>query len=290
MTRTRPPGPPGPDDPSAPNGMNGMNGMNGPDDPEATALIADDEPLLREELADLLGAAWPRLRIVASARNGREAVALFEQHRPAVCFLDVQMPGMSGIEAARHIGRRAHTVFVTAFEQYAVQAFAQGVLDYLVKPVEPARLADTVARVQERLRAATPVRDDDALLRDLAQRIARARVPATLRWVRAQVGHAVRLIAVDRIDYLRSDSRYTLVAWRQDDGSPAEALVSMPLKALLAQLDAEQFVQIHRATVVNLERVSHVVRGAHETADVHLKGRSEALRASRNFNHVFRQM
>ena len=113
----------------------------------ATALIADDEPLLREELTDLLSAAWPTLRIVAQARNGREAVELFEQYQPAVCFLDVQMPGMSGIEAARHIGRRAHLVFVTAFEQYAVQAFAQGVLDYLVKPVEPPRLADAVTRV-----------------------------------------------------------------------------------------------------------------------------------------------
>lgn len=257
---------------------------------QATALIADDEPLLREELAELLSSAWPLLRVVASARNGREAVERFEQHQPDVCFLDVQMPGMSGIEAARHIGRRAHIVFVTAFEQYAVQAFAQGVLDYLVKPVEPARLAEAVARVQERLGAAAPVRHDEALLRELAQRIARERVPATLRWVRAQVGSAVRLIAVDRIDYLQSDSRYTLVAWRQDDGSHAEALVSLPLKDLLAQLAPEQFAQIHRSTVVNLERVSHIVRGANETAEVHLKGRSETLRSSRGFNHIFRQM
>jgi DNA-binding LytR/AlgR family response regulator len=255
-----------------------------------TALIADDEPLLREELAELLAAAWPSLQVVACARNGREAVELFERHQPAVCWLDVQMPGMSGIEAARHIGRRAHIVFVTAFEQYAVQAFAQGVLDYLVKPVDPARLAETVSRVQERLGAASPVRHDEALLRELAQRIARERVPATLRWVRAQRGSTVQLIAVDRIDYLQSDNRYTRVAWRPDEGGLAEALISLPLKDLLAQLDPEQFVQIHRATVVNLERVSHVVRGAHETVDVHLKGRRETLRSSRNFNHIFRQM
>jgi DNA-binding LytR/AlgR family response regulator len=258
--------------------------------PAPTALIADDEPLLREELAELLASAWPALRVVASARNGREAVECFEQHQPGVCFLDVQMPGMSGIEAARHIGRRAHIVFVTAFEQYAVQAFAQGVLDYLVKPVEPERLAEAVARVQERLGAAAPVRHDEALLRELAQRIARERVPSTLRWVRAQVGSTVRLIAVDRIDYLQSDSRYTLVAWRQDDDSHAEALISLPLKDLLSQLDPGQFAQIHRATVVNLERVSHVVRGANETAEVHLKGRSVSLRSSRNFKHLFRQM
>lgn len=256
----------------------------------ATALIADDEPLLREELAELLGAAWPQLRIVARARHGREAVELFEQHQPALCFLDVQMPGMSGIEAARHIGRRAHIVFVTAFEQYAVQAFAQGVLDYLVKPVEPGRLAETLARVQERLGASGPVRHDEALLRELAQRIARERVPTSLRWVRAQVGSLVRLIAVDRIDYLQSDSKYTLVAWRQDDGSHAEALISLPLKELLARLDPGKFVQIHRSTVVNLERVSHIVRGANETAEVHLKGRGESLRSSRGFNHIFRQM
>jgi DNA-binding LytR/AlgR family response regulator len=256
----------------------------------ATALIADDEPLLREELTELLSAAWPALRVVASARNGREAVECFEQHQPSVCFLDVQMPGMSGIEAARHIGRRAHIVFVTAFEQYAVQAFAQGVLDYLVKPVEPARLAEAVARVQERLGAAAPVRHDEALLRELAQRIARERVPSTLRWLRAQVGSTVRLIPVERIDYLQSDSRYTLVAWRQDDGSHAEALISLPIKDLLPQLDPGQFAQIHRATVVNLERVSHIVRGANETAEVHLKGRSDTLRSSRNFKHLFRQM
>ena len=256
----------------------------------ATALIADDEPLLREELTELLSTAWPTLRLVAQARNGREAVELFEQHQPAVCFLDVQMPGMSGIEAARHIGRRAHLVFVTAFEQYAVQAFAQGVLDYLVKPVEPSRLAEAVARVQERLAAAAPVRHDEALLRELAQRLARARGPPAPRRVRAPVGSAVRLSGVDRIDYLQADHRYTLVAWRQDDGNAAEALISLPLKDLLTQLDPAQFVQIHRSTVVNLERVSHVVRGENETAQVHLKGRSETLRSSRSFNHIFRQM
>jgi DNA-binding LytR/AlgR family response regulator len=156
--------------------------------------------------------------------------------------------------------------------------------------VEPARLAEAIARVQERLIAAAPVRHDEALLRELAQRIAHERVPTSLRWVRAQSGNAVRLIAVDRIDYLQSDSRYTLVAWRQDNGAPAEALISLPLKELLAQLDPQQFVQVHRATVVNLDSVSHVVRGPNETAEVHLKGRTETLRSSRRFNPIFRQM
>lgn len=119
-----------------------------------TALIADDEPLLRAELAQLLAQVWPQLQVVAQARNGREAVEQFEQLRPDVCFLDVQMPGLSGVDAAQAIGRRAHLVFVTAFDQYALKAFETGALDYLVKPVEPARLADAVARVQERLRSA----------------------------------------------------------------------------------------------------------------------------------------
>ncbi|MCE2646710.1 MAG: response regulator, partial [Burkholderiaceae bacterium] len=129
-----------------------------------TALIADDEPLLRAELAQLLAQVWPQLQVVAQARNGREAVEQFEQLRPDVCFLDVQMPGLSGVDAARAIGRRAHLVFVTAFDQYALKAFETGALDYLVKPVEPARLADAVARVQERLRSAQPAAASEALL------------------------------------------------------------------------------------------------------------------------------
>src|SRR5512134_3787111 len=133
-----------------------------------SALIADDEPRLRDDLAEMLTRAWPELQIVALARNGREAVEQFERLRPAICFLDVHMPGMTGVEAARHIGRRAHLVFVTAYDKYAVQAFAQGVLDYLVKPVETARLAETVARVQERLRASQPALNTEALLQQLA--------------------------------------------------------------------------------------------------------------------------
>ena len=131
--------------------------------------MADDEPLLREALVRMLASAWPELEVVAQARNGREAIDLFEAHKPHICFLDVQMPGKTGVEAAQHIGRRAHLVFVTAFDQYAVQAFAQGALDYLVKPVEPARLAETVQRLQERLRAAQPALDTEALLQQLAQ-------------------------------------------------------------------------------------------------------------------------
>ena len=255
-----------------------------------TALIADDEPLLRDALARQLAQAWPELRLVAQARNGREAIEQFEAMVPDICFLDVHMPGISGVEAASRIGRRAHLVFVTAYDQYAVQAFAQGALDYLVKPVEMVRLADTVARLQERRAAALPVPHTEALLQQLAAQFrvdARPR-PRPLSWIYAQVNQTLRLIAADQIDYLRSDTKYTAVAWR-DNGQPVEALVRTPLKELLAQLDADHFVQVHRAVAVNLRAVSHIVRGS-ETATIHLKHRAESLPVSRSFLHLFRQM
>ena len=255
-----------------------------------TALIADDEPLLREALARQLGNAWPELDIVAEARNGREAVKLFEAKRPDVCFLDVHMPGVTGVEAAHQIGRRAHLVFVTAYDHYAVQAFAEGVLDYLVKPVEPARLAETVARLKERLAAAQPALNTDALLQQLAAQLQRSASPAPLRWIRAQVGQTLRMIRVDEIDYLRSDAKYTLIAWRGDAGQPGEALISVALKELVGQLDPAQFAQVHRSVVVNLRAISHVTRGDNETAGIHLKGRAEVLPVSRSYLHLFRQM
>lgn len=288
-----------------------------------SALIADDEPLLRDELATMLAQAWPELEIVAMARNGREAVERFEAQQPEICFLDVHMPGLSGVEAARLIGRRAQLVFVTAFDQYALKAFERGALDYLVKPVQPLRLAETVSRLQERLQerlhGARPGSvDTEALLQQLAVQLQRVTAqsartteparaspdaaaqssahttagarPAPLRWLRATIGQTLRLIAVDEIDFLKSDEKYTLVAWRGDDGKPGEALVRTSLKELLTQLDAEQFVQVHRAVVVNLRSVSHIRRGLNETADIHLRGRSEVLPVSRTFVHLFKQM
>jgi DNA-binding LytR/AlgR family response regulator len=255
-----------------------------------TALIADDEPLLRDALERMLSQLWPELEIVAQARNGREAIDLFETHRPAICFLDVQMPGKTGVEAAQHIGRRAHLVFVTAFDQYAVQAFAQGVLDYLVKPVEPARLAETVARLKERVQASQPALNTEALLQQLAASLDRSKHPETLRWVRASVGQTVRLIAVNDIDYLRSEEKYTRIAWRDDSGQPRDAVIRTPLKELIPQLDSSQFAQVHRSVVVNLRAISHVTRGPNETADIHMKGRDEVLPVSRSYLHLFRQM
>lgn len=252
---------------------------------QATALIADDEPLLRDALERLLAQAWPELRVVAQARNGREAVEHFEAQQPDICFLDVHMPGMNGVEAARAIARRAHIVFVTAFDQYALQAFEQGALDYLVKPVEPARLADTVQRLKARL-AGPPAADAEALIAQLAARLgASTPAAAPLKWIRASVGQTLRLIPVDEIAYLKSDEKYTLVAWTE-----GEALIRTPLKELIGQLDEQQFAQVHRSVVVNLRAISHVTRGLNETADVHLKGRDEVLPVSRSYLHLFRQM
>jgi DNA-binding LytR/AlgR family response regulator len=255
-----------------------------------TALLADDEPLLRSSLARMLADAWPELEVVAEARNGREAVERFEALQPDICFLDVHMPGISGIEAARLIGRRARLVFVTAYDQYAVQAFEHEALDYLVKPLEPQRLADTVARLKTRLRSAQPLPDAEALLRKLAEHLDKAAGGSTLRWIQASVGNDVRLIAVDEIDFLRSDEKYTLVAWRGDAGKPAEAVIRTPLKELLPQLDSAHFVQVHRSVVVNRRSISHVSRGSNETAAIHLKERSEVLPVSRSYLHLFRQM
>jgi DNA-binding LytR/AlgR family response regulator len=256
----------------------------------ATALIADDEPLLREALVRLLASAWPDLQVVAQARNGREAIDLFDAHRPNICFLDVQMPGKTGVEAAQHIGGRAHLVFVTAFDKYAVQAFAQGALDYLVKPVEPARLAETVLRLQDRLRSAQPALDTEALLQQLALILKPDGGARALRWVRASVGTTVRLIAVQDIDFLRAEEKYTQVAWRDDAGQPRDAVIRTALKELIPQLDDTQFAQVHRSVVVNLSAISHVTRGENETADIHLKGRTEVLPVSRTYLHLFRQM
>ena len=255
-----------------------------------TALIAEDEPLLREALERMLLQAWPELEVVARARNGREAIDQFDAQRPDICFLDVHMPGTTGIEVAHHIGRRAHLVFVTAYDRYAVQAFSQGVLDYLVKPVEPARLAETVARLQERLRVAQPALNTEALLQQLAATLQRPEAPAPLRWVRASVGQTVRLIPVDDIDFLRSEEKYTLVAWRDESGQAREAVIRMPLKELIAQLQPSQFAQVHRSVVVNLRAIDHITRGANETADIHLRGRDEVLPVSRSYLHLFRQM
>jgi len=253
-----------------------------------TALIADDEPLLREVLEARLAAAWPELQIVAQARNGRHAIELFEHHLPAICFLDVRMPGLTGVDVARHVGKRAHLVFVTAFDQYALAAFEHGALDYLVKPITPARLAETVERLKARMQQAQPAVHSELLLTQLAARL-KLDQPKPLDWIRATVGSSLRMIPIGDIDYLKSDTKYTLVAYR-DEGQPAEALIRTPLKDLLPQLDPAHFVQVHRSVVINLRSIRRVTRGENETATIELKGRTERLPVSRSYLHVFKEM
>ncbi|NHZ64170.1 LytR/AlgR family response regulator transcription factor [Massilia genomosp. 1] len=252
-----------------------------------TALIADDEPLLREHLRAQLARLWPQLEIVADARNGAEAVELFDQHAPAIVFLDVHMPGLNGIEAARALARRAHIVFVTAYEQYAVQAFEQGAIDYLVKPVDAARLADTVRRLQARLETAPAAGPAfDAVLERMASELRQRGGPRNwLQWIKASVGSRVRLIPVEQVAFMRAQGKYTSVVWT--DG---EALIRKSIRELGDELDPERFVQIHRSAIVNLHYVSEVVRGVNETAEVHLRGRTEVLPVSRSYLHHFRQM
>lgn len=258
--------------------------MNGP-----TALIADDEPLLRESLRTQLALQWPELQVVAEARNGREAVELFDTHLPRVVFLDVHMPGLNGIDAARGIARRAQIVFVTAYEQYAVQAFEHGAVDYLVKPVDAARLADTVKRLKAALAqesGASAPAALEAVLESMAEELRRRAVPrGWLQWIKASVGASVRLIPVEQVAFLRSDEKYTLVVW---DGG--EALIRKTIRELADELDPERFAQVHRSVIVNLHRVSQVTRSLNETAEIHLTGRSEVLPVSRSFLHLFRQM
>ena len=253
------------------------------------ALIADDEPLLRERLCMLLQRCWPELEVVAQARNGREAVELFDQHAPQVVFLDVHMPGLNGIEAARSLARRAQLVFVTAFEQYAVQAFEQGAIDYLVKPIDEQRLADTVQRLQQQLaRPVAAVPDAlDAVLDGLSAELKRraGALAGHLQWIKASVGQSVRLIPVEQIAYLRADEKYTLVVWEG-----GEALIRKTIRELADELDPSRFVQTHRSVIVNLHQVLQVTRGANETAEVQLKGRRELLPVSRSYLHLFRQM
>ncbi len=263
----------------------------------ATALIADDEPLLRERLAACLVRLWPGLRIVAQARNGREAVDLFDEHQPDVAFLDVHMPGLSGVQAAQALRGRTQIVFVTAYEQYAVTAFEQGAVDYLVKPYDDERLAQTVARLQERIavQAIQPAGGAEAqaaqlrldgVLAQLADTL-RQTAPARpwLQWIKASVGPSVKLIPVDEVAYLKSDEKYTLVAW-----TGGEALIRKPIRELADELDPDRFVQVHRSVIVNLHHVTQVVRGANETAEVHLRGRADLLPVSRSYLHQFRHM
>jgi DNA-binding LytR/AlgR family response regulator len=246
-----------------------------------TALIAEDEPLMRERLKEKLTEAWPELDIVAEAADGEEALALFAQCRPQIAFLDIRMPGKTGLDVAAVIGADCHVVFITAYDQYALNAFDAGAVDYLLKPIESDRLAATIERVRRKL-AAPPV-NLSVMLADLRATIA-ASAPR-MKWIKAAVGKQIRLIAVTDVIYFQSDTKYTRVVL----GS-GEALIRTPLKDLLADLDPEIFCQVHRGTIVNLDAVSGVLREDAERQFILLKNRQEKLPISRQFTHLFKQM
>jgi DNA-binding LytR/AlgR family response regulator len=264
----------------------------------ARILIAEDEPLMRERLLEMLAEAWPEAEVVLVAENGNDAWDGFLAQSPDVAFLDIRMPGLSGLEVAQRIGKLAHVVFVTAYDQYAVDAFDQGALDYLLKPVQADRLDKAVARLREKLgtatasgngatgngagAAATAPADLGDLLRHLQSALPGMR-PERTKWLKASVGRQIRLIDVADVLFFQSDTKYTRVKLRD-----SEALVRMPLKDLLSGLDPDQFWQIHRGTVVNAGAIAAAERIDAERLQVLLRDCDEKLPVSRTFAHLFR--
>lgn len=247
--------------------------------PAPRAIIAEDEPLLGNGLRDALAALWPQLRICAIAEDGIQALRGLEEHKPDILFLDIQMPGLSGIEVAQQVNGRCHVVFVTAFDDHAIQAFEQGAVDYLLKPLSVSRLATAVARLKQRIGSA-PARLD-GLIEQLAER----REGDYLRWITASQGREVRLITIAEVCYFRADNKYTAVV--TPDG---EALIRMTLRELIDQLDPAVFWQVHRGTVVNANAVAGLVRDGRGRLTVKLKQRSETLLVSETHAGRFRVM
>jgi DNA-binding LytR/AlgR family response regulator len=253
-----------------------------------TAIIADDERLMRDQLRLRLSEAWPELEIIGEAKNGEEAVELVEQLKPDLTFLDIRMPGKTGMEAARDIGDRSQIVFVTAYDQYAVEAFERGAIDYVLKPTEPDRLKVTVDRLKQRLERPSEgasVNDSvQAMLSQLAEKIA-APKQKHLQWIQASIGQDLRMIPVEDILFFRSDEKYTCV-----QTASFEALIRKPVRDLAEELDPSLFWQIHRATLVNVNAIEGVTRDIRGRHLVLVKGRPEKLEVSRSFLHLFKQM
>jgi DNA-binding LytR/AlgR family response regulator len=267
------------------------------------ALIADDERLMREQLRARLAEVWPELEIVAEAKNGLEAVSLTESEQPDLVFLDIRMPGMTGVEAARAIAQLpvdedgagwpgCEIVFITAYDQYAIEAFEQGVVDYVLKPAERERLTVTVERIRKRLAqraGGAPAADDpppamQQLLQKLAMRMDPEKAPK-LRWIQATVGQNIQMIPVDEVLFFISDEKYTRV-----QTATIEALIRKPIKELIEELDAEVFWQIHRSTLVNTKFIAGVSRDLRGRQLVAVKGHPEKLEVSRSFTGLFKGM
>ena len=246
-----------------------------------TAILAEDEELLRGELREMLAAQWPELAVVAEAADGQAAMRAVDECAPAILFLDIEMPGVSGLEVARRASGRCHVVFVTAYDKYAVAAFEQGAVDYVMKPFSAARLDATIARLKQRL--AGPPADLTGLLKSLASTLAHRK--DYLRWITAAQGDSLRLITVDEICYFRADHKYTLVVTPD-----TEALIRRPLKALAEEVDPQAFWQIHRSAMVNVKEIAGVNRDFRGHLTVRLKQRKETLPVGENYVHLFKQM
>ena len=253
-----------------------------------SAIIAEDEPILRAQLKAKLSRLWPSLDIVADVGDGEAALEAIDAYRPQLAFLDIQMPEMTGIEVARSMAAnpdiRCHVVFVTAFDHYAVQAFDNNAVDYVLKPYTDERLQLAVGRLQERLAMVPPpVQDLGAMV---------AQINATLKpkcealkWIKASQGANLRLIAIDDVLFFQSDEKYTLVATKD-----ADALIRTPIKEIMESIDTEKFWQIHRSTIVNASAIDVVSRDFRGQASVKIRGRVENLTVSRPFSHLFKQM
>ncbi|VXB40143.1 LytTR family DNA-binding domain-containing protein [Massilia sp. 9I] len=250
-----------------------------------TALIADDEAPLRDQLRMRLAEAWPELRIVAEAANGAEALELAAQHKPDIAFLDIRMPGMGGIDAARQLYNRCHIVFATAYDQYALDAFEQGAIDYLLKPVTPARLQTTCERLRARIKRAP--QDIGAQLLELGTLLKQGGVakPNYLRWIQAQVGGSLRMVSTREILYFQADDKYTCV-----QTATTQLLIRKTLKELADELDPDEFWRIHRSTLVRVDAIAEVFRDLRGRQMVRLRDFPGELEVSRNHGHLFQQM
>jgi DNA-binding LytR/AlgR family response regulator len=246
-----------------------------------TAIIAEDEPVLRAELRETLSALWPDLVITAETGNGIDALHALDRHAPDVLFLDIQMPGLNGLEVAQQASGRCHIVFVTAYDRHAVEAFEQGAVDYVMKPFSPARLATTVSRLKAKLGSAPA--NLDGILKALAAK--RENGKEYLRWITASQSNELRLITVEEICYFQADNKYTLVVT-----SDQESLIRRPIKELIDELDPNTFWQIHRSTLVNVNAIAGVNRDFKGHLQVRLKQRTETLPVSETFAHLFKQM
>jgi DNA-binding LytR/AlgR family response regulator len=251
-----------------------------------TAIIADDEPLLREHLREKLAALWPELKIIGEASNGLEAAAEIAARIPDIAFLDIKMPGQTGIEVAQGCETNTRIVFVTAYDQYAVDAFERDAVDYVLKPVADARLAQTVARLKRSLAEQIAPPDISHILNLLARATNNENTNSTptLRWIRANRGDTTYQIAVDEVIFFQSDDKYTVV-----NTANGEHLISKPLSELARSLDGEIFWQIHRGTVINMRYVHSTKRDGEGRMNVNLKNYAKPLNVSRAYQHLFKQ-